>query len=111
MRHTEDQVLLRVFLEEDNKYKGRPAYQALLEYLRTNDFSGATALRGVEGFGRHHKMHTAGMLELSTNLPIVVEVIDSLEQIEKLKDELEHTDMINGSLVTQENITVYRFKK
>ena len=109
MIKTDKQVLLRIFLEEGCKYKGRPAYQVLLEYLRTNGFAGATALRGVEGFGRHHKMHSANMLELSTDLPIVVEIVESQELIDKLKDELERTNMVDGALVTEQPVLVHRF--
>jgi uncharacterized protein len=111
MTHTERHVLLRVFLEESYKYKGKPAYQVLLEYLRTHDYAGATALRGIEGFGRKHKMHSADMLELSTDLPIVVEIIDTPEKIESLKSELEETEMVNGALVTEEQVSVTRFSK
>ncbi len=109
MKQTEQQVLLRIFLEESYKFKGRPAYQYLLEYLRTHEYAGATVLRGIEGFGRHHKMHTAGILELSTDLSLVVEIVDTAAKIDRLKDELETTGMVNGALVTEEKVTAYRF--
>lgn len=109
MRKTEQQSLLRVFLEEGDKFEGKPAYQYLMEYLRKHDFAGATVLRGIEGYGRSHKMHNANMLELSTDLPIVIEIIDTIENIGRLKDDLEASGIINGVLLTEEKVTVMRF--
>jgi PII-like signaling protein len=109
MRQTTEQVLLRIFIEEGYKYKGKPTYQALLEYLRTHDYAGATAIRGIEGFGRKHKMHTADILELSTDLPIVIEIIETPDKVDQLLAQFELTGMVDGALVTQEKATVCRF--
>lgn len=109
MRKTEQQVLLRIFLEESYKFNGKPAYQYLMEYLRTHGYAGATVLRGIEGYGGSHKMHSAGMLELSTDLPIIVEIIGTAESTERLKDELEGTGIVGGALVTEEKVTAIRF--
>jgi uncharacterized protein len=109
MRHTTTQVLLRVFLQESYKFKGQPTYQYLLRYLREHDYAGATVLRGIEGVGRAHRIHTADILELSTDLSVVVEIVDSPSKIEKLKDAMEETGMVGGALVTQEAVTAHRF--
>ena len=109
MRTTEKQVLLRIFLEEGFKFEGKPTYQYLMEYLRKHDYAGATVLRGIEGYGRSHKMHNANILELSTDLPLVMEIIDSPEKIEELKDTLEATDIVSNALITEEKVTTIRF--
>ena len=109
MRHTEQQTLLRVFLEEGYKFEGKPAYQYLMEYLRQHDYAGATVLRGIEGYGRSHKMHNANLLELSTDLPIVVEIIDSNDNIERLKHDLEANSIVDSILITEEKVTTIRF--
>ena len=111
MRQTQERVLMRIFLEEGYKFNGQPTYQALMEYLRTHEYAGATVLRGIEGFGHKHKMHTADILELSTDLPIVIEIIDTHDKIEGLKDMLERTGMVNGALITEEKAIVYRFEE
>jgi len=78
-----DAVLLRVFVGELDTYAGQPLYQWLIEEARRRGLAGATALRGLEGFGVHHQVHTAKLLELSVDLPIVVEIIDVEERIDE----------------------------
>jgi len=78
-----DAVLLRVFVGELDTYAGQPLYQWLIEEARRRGLAGATALRGLEGFGVHHQVHTAKLLELSVDLPIVVEIIDVQERIDE----------------------------
>jgi uncharacterized protein len=109
MKHTETQVLLRIFLQESYKFKGQPTYQYLLRYLREHDFAGATVLRGIEGVGRAHRIHTADILELSTDLSVVVEIVDTTAKIASLLGALEDTGMVGGALVTEEPVTVHRF--
>lgn len=77
-----DAVLLRVFVGELDTYAGQPLYQWLIEEARRRGLAGATALRGLEGFGVHHQVHTAKLLELSVDLPIVVEIIDTEARID-----------------------------
>jgi PII-like signaling protein len=74
--------LLRIFIGESDKYEGMPLYEWIVRKAREHGLAGATVLRGIEGFGAHSRVHTAKILRLSTDLPIVVEIVDSLEKIE-----------------------------
>lgn len=74
--------LLRIFLGESDKHEGMPLYEWIVRKAREQGLAGATVLRGLEGFGAHSRIHTARILRLSTDLPIVVEVVDSREKIE-----------------------------
>ncbi len=74
--------LLRIFVGESDKHEGRPLYQWLIEQARAQGLAGATALRGMGGFGAHSRLHTAKILRLSTDQPVVVEIVDSAERIE-----------------------------
>jgi PII-like signaling protein len=78
----EDGCLLRVFIGESDKHDGRPLYEWLVLKAREVGLAGATVLRGVEGFGAHSRLHTARILRLSEDLPMVVEIVDSREKIE-----------------------------
>lgn len=77
-----DALLLRIFVGELDSYVGQPLYQWLIEEAKRQGLAGATALRGLEGFGVHHRLHTAKLLELSVDLPIVVEIIDTEARID-----------------------------
>lgn len=74
--------LLRIFIGESDKYEGVALYEWIVRKAREQGLAGATVLRGLEGFGAHSRVHTAKILRLSTDLPIVVEIVDSLEKIE-----------------------------
>ena len=74
--------LLRIFVGEGDRYEGKPLYQWLVEAARDHGLAGATVLRGLEGYGAHSRVHTAKVLRLSTDLPIVVEIVDVEEKIE-----------------------------
>jgi hypothetical protein len=76
-----DVDLLRVFVGEQQKYNGRPVYEAIVEAAREHGLMGATVLRGVMGFGSHCKLHTAKVLMLSEDLPMVVEIVDREDRI------------------------------
>src|SRR5512142_2515551 len=76
-----EQVLLRIYIGERDKYKHIPLYESLVELFRKEGFAGATVLRGVAGFGAHSMYHTDKLLRLSQDLPIVVEVVESQERI------------------------------
>ncbi len=80
-----ESILLRLYLSEKDKFNGHPLFQHIVQYLRENHFAGVTVLRGIEGFGKSAKVHTSSMLELSTDEPIIVEIIDSSEKIEAFK--------------------------
>ena len=74
--------LLRIFLGESDKHEGRPLYEWLVLKAREAGLAGATVIRGIEGFGAHSRLHTAKILRLSEDLPIVVEIVDLAEKIE-----------------------------
>jgi len=105
---TGDQVMVRIFFGESDKWKHRPLEVALLERLRAEGFAGATVFRAVAGFGAHSMIHTTHLLELSSDLPVVIEVIDTEEHVEKLKPILE--EMLGDGLVTMEKVKVLRYR-
>lgn len=74
--------LLRIFIGESDKHQGIPLYEWIVRKARENGLAGSTVIRGVEGFGAHSRIHTAKILRLSEDLPIVIEIIDTLEKIE-----------------------------
>jgi len=82
MPTTQDAKLLRIFVGELDTHDGKPLYQWLIEEAKRQGLSGATALRGLEGYGVHNQLHTAKVLELSVDLPIVVEIIDTADSID-----------------------------
>lgn len=99
---------LRIYLEESIKHEGKPAYAEIMQYLRRHDFAGATVMRGLEGFGRHGRMHNANLLELSTDLPVIVEVVESDAMIEKLKAALAESGIAEGALITEAEVRQVR---
>lgn len=106
-------TLLRIFIGESDKHDGKVLYEYLVEQLRKNHFAGVTVLRGIEGFGHKSLIHSANVLDLSTDLPIIVEIVDSEERIEELKkmiDEMEiHKEV--GMLITEEKVKVVKYGK
>lgn len=108
MRIKEDGVLLRAFIGESDRHGGIPLYEAIVEKVRELGLAGATVLRGVEGFGANSVVHKAGLLELSTDLPIVIEVVDTQEKIELLLPHLEQ--MVREGMITMEYVAVVRYR-
>ena len=78
----EDGCLLRIFVGESDRHEGKPLYEWLVLKAREAGLAGATVLRGIEGFGAHSRLHTAKILRLSEDLPIVIEIVDTAEKIE-----------------------------
>jgi PII-like signaling protein len=101
------QTLVRVFIGESDRWHHQPLHVALLERLRREGFAGATVTRAVAGFGAHSAIHSASILRLSEDLPVVVEVVDTDQQVEKLKVILD--EMVTEGLVTLEKVTVLRY--
>lgn len=106
-----ERMLMRVHIGESDRLHGKPLYEAIVELLRREKFSGATVLRGVAGFGGSSIYHTDKVLRLSQDLPIVIEVIEFAERIEQILPQLD--GMIGGGLVTLEKVRVilYRSRK
>jgi hypothetical protein len=105
---TGERVLMRIHIGESDKYHGKPLYQELVELLRKRQYAGATVFRGIMGFGASSKVHTDRFLELSADLPIVIECVETQERIDAVLPEID--DMIGGGLITLEkaNVIVYR---
>ena len=102
-----EQVLVRIFIGESDRWKGQPLADALVERLRREGFAGATALRGVSGFGAHSVLHTSSLLRLSQDLPVLVEVVESEERSQRLLEMLD--EMVPEGLVTLEKVRVVRY--
>jgi PII-like signaling protein len=103
-----DNRLLRIFVGESDTYEGRPLYQAIIEVLREKGLAGATVLRGIEGFGKSSRLHTAHILRLSDDLPILIECVDAYEKIESIFPTLDR--MIGDGLVTMERVDVWVYR-
>jgi PII-like signaling protein len=103
-----DSVLLRIFLGESDRFEHRPLYEAIVLRAREERLAGATVLRGPMGFGRSSRLHTAKILRLSEDLPIVVEIVDSEARIQAFLPVLE-TMMSSSGLVTLEKVKVIRY--
>jgi PII-like signaling protein len=96
--------LLRIFVGESDKHEGKPLYEWLVLKAREAGLAGATVLRGIEGFGAHSRLHTAKILRLSEDLPIVIEIVDALEKIEAFLPVVDHA--IGEGLATLERVQV-----
>jgi hypothetical protein len=107
MQLPHDAALLRVFIGESDRFAGRPLYEAIVLKARELSMAGATVLRGPLSFGRSSRMHSAKVLRLSDNLPIVIEIVDSQEQIDQFLPVLD--SMIGSGLVTLEKVQVIRY--
>ncbi|HEX9024218.1 MAG TPA: DUF190 domain-containing protein [Geobacteraceae bacterium] len=99
-----EKVLMRIFTGESKKFGHMPLYEALVELFRKEGLAGATVLRGVSGFGAHRVYHTHKLLELSSDLPMVIEVVDSQEKIDAVMPKVD--EMIDSGLVTLEKVNV-----
>jgi PII-like signaling protein len=108
MRLPADAELLRIFIGESDKHNGRPLYEVIVEAARRNGLAGATVLRGTLGFGANSRIHTAKILRLSEDLPMVVEIVDQSERIAEFLPELDA--MIGEGLVTLEKVRVITYR-
>lgn len=108
MQIPEDGYLLRIFVGESDKHGHYTLYEAIVLKAREMGLAGATVIRGVMGFGKHSIIHTAKILRLSEDLPMIVEIADSLENIERFLPTLD--EMIKDGLVTLEKVKVIQYK-
>lgn len=103
-----DAVLLRIYLGESDRWQHKPLYEALVLKARELHLAGATVLRGPMGFGKSSRLHTAKILRLSMDLPLVIEIVDSREKVEAFLPVLR--EMLQGGLVTLEKVQVIEYR-
>ena len=108
MNVPEDGYLLRIFIGESDRHGQHPLYEAIVLKARETGLAGATVVRGVMGFGKNSVIHTAKILRLSEDLPMIIEIVDSLEKVEAFLPALD--EMINDGLVTMERVKVLHYK-
>jgi uncharacterized protein len=102
-----DAQRVRVYIGESDQWHGKPLFAAIVERCHIEGLAGATVLRGIEGFGAHSRIHTARLLRLSEDLPIVVDIVDRAERIERLLPILD--EMVTEGLITLENVHVVKY--
>ena len=104
----EEGFLLRIFVGESDRHGHRPLYEAIVLKAREQGMAGATVIRGAMGYGKHSVLHTAKILRLSEDLPMVIEIVDSREKVEEFLPYLD--EMITDGLVTLEPVSVLQYK-
>jgi PII-like signaling protein len=103
-----ERTLMRIHIGESDKWHGKPLYEAIVQMLRQEAFSGVTVLRGVAGYGGSSIYHTDKVLRLSQDLPIILEVVEYTERIEKILPRLD--EMVEGGLITLEKVRVILYR-
>ncbi len=102
-----ENVLMRIFIGEADRHGHRPLYEALVELLRKEGLAGATVLRGISGFGAHSVYHTQKLLDLSADLPLIIEAVDRQEKINAVMPRID--ELMGGGMITLEKVTVVRY--
>ena len=108
MHLPQDAMLLRVFIGESDRWNHRPLYEAIVLKAREMHLAGATVLRGAMGFGKSSRLHTAKILRLSMDLPMVIEIVDSEEKVLAFLPTLDA--MMGGGLLTMETVKVIQYR-
>ena len=108
MQIPHESVLLRIFIGESDRWEHKPLYEAIVLKARENHLAGATVLRGPMGFGKSSRLHTAKILRLSMDLPLVIEIVDSEEKVQSFLPVLDA--MMRGGLVTLEKVRVIDYR-
>ncbi len=103
-----ERTLMRIHIGESDKWHGKPLYEAIVELLRKESFSGVTVLRGVAGYGGSSVYHTDKILRLSQDLPIILEVVETTERIDQILPRLD--GMVEGGLITLEKVRVILYR-
>lgn len=103
-----EDILMRIYLNEDDKYHGRPVYHEIVDLLHKEKADGVTVLRGICGFGGDSKVHTASLLSLSKNLPIIIETIGKEEELSKLRPKIE--EIFTDGLIVIQQVHVAKYK-
>ncbi len=100
--------LVRVFVGESDIWHGKPLYQAIVERAKEEGLAGATVIRGIEGFGATSRLHTTRILRLSSDLPLVIEIVDSEERVDHLLPILD--EMVGDGLITLEKVHIISYR-
>lgn len=100
--------LLRIFIGENDRHEGLPLYEWIVRQARENGLAGATVLRGLEGYGAHSRLHKAKILRLSSDLPLVVEIVDTEEKIQSFLPFID--DAVSEGLATVERVEVHFYR-
>lgn len=108
MKIPEEGKLLRIFIGESDRYEGKPLHEAILHLAKSEGLAGCTVIKGFEGFGAASRIHTAKILRLSEDLPIVIEIVDAEEKIDAFCKKID--GMIQEGLVTVEKATVLLYR-
>jgi PII-like signaling protein len=108
MRLEGEGKLLRLFIGESDTWHGKPLYQAIVERVRREGLAGATVLRGIEGFGADSHLHTSRILRLSEDLPVVIEIVDTPEQIDRVVPILD--EMVGEGMLTLEHVQIVSYR-
>jgi len=103
-----ERTLMRIHIGESDKWHGKPLHEVIVELLRKDGFSGVTVLRGVAGYGSSSVYHTDKLLRLSQDLPIILEVIETQEHIDRMLPRLD--EMVDGGLITLEKVRVILYR-
>ena len=103
-----EQTLVRIFVGEGDQWHHRPLASALIERLRGEGFAGVTVMRGIAGFGANSVIHTANLVDLSADLPVLIEVVEDAEHVSRLVAILDEM-IVGGALVTMEKVRVLRY--
>lgn len=108
MKDEQPGKLVRIFIGESDRYGPQPLYTAIVEAARKAGLSGATVFKGIEGFGARSVVHAARIFDLSTDLPVLIEIVDSAEKVGAFLPQLDA--MVSDGLITMENVEVIRYK-
>ena len=101
-------LLARIYIGESDTWHGRPLYEAVVHLLRERGIAGATVIRGIEGFGAKHHLHTSRILALTSDLPILIEVVDEEARLRAVLPEIDA--MVADGLITLEHVEVFAYR-
>jgi PII-like signaling protein len=101
-------LLARIYIGESDTWHGRPLYEAIVHLLRERGLAGATVIRGIEGFGAKQHLHTTRILSLSSDLPILIEVVDQEDRLRAVLPDLD--DMVADGMITLERVEVIAYR-
>jgi uncharacterized protein len=108
MKLPEKGMLLRIFIGESDKHEGKPLYEQIVLKARALKLAGATVLRGIMGFGADSHMHSAKILRLSEDLPVVIEIVDTRERLDSILPFLD--EVVEEGLITMEKVRIIKYR-